>query len=67
MNEKQKNFINIQLFGQDFPPLYGEEEIMEKIEEILTIDEKINELFIEREMKVENLKKAIAEKNKAKN
>lgn len=61
------NFIKIQLFGQDCPPLYNEEEIVNKVEEILKIDEKINELFIEREMKVENLKKAIAEKNKNKN
>lgn len=63
----KKGFINIQLFGQDFPPLYGEEEIVNKIDEITKIDEQINELLIKREIKVEDLKKAIAEKNKAKN
>ena len=63
----KKNFINIQLFGQDFPPLYGEEEIMHKIDEISNIDKQINELLIKREIKVEDLKKSIAEANKNKN
>lgn len=62
-----KNFINIQLFGQDCPPLYNEEEIMDKVNEISKIDEQVNELLIKREVKVEALKKAIAKKNKAKN
>ena len=63
----KKNFINIQLFGQDFPPLYGVEEIMHKIDEISNIDKQINELLIKREIKVEDLKKSIAEANKNKN
>ena len=60
------NKINIQLFGQDFPPFYGVEDITNKINDILKIDEKINELFIIREQKVEDLKKAIEKENSSK-
>lgn len=63
----KENFIKLQLFGQDCPPLYNIEEIMDKVNEITKIDEQINELLIKREIKVENLKKAIAEANKTKN
>ena len=41
------------------PPLYGTETIMQKIEEISKIDEKINELAIEREKYVKDLKEEI--------
>ena len=63
----KENFIKLQLFGQDCPPLYNIEEIMDKVNEITKIDEQINELLIKREVKVENLKKAIAEANTTKN
>lgn len=41
------------------PPLYGKEDALAIIDEITKIDEKINALLIEREAKVENLKKSI--------
>ena len=55
--------MNIQFFGQAFPPWYGEIDLVDKIS---GIDEKINELFIVREKYVEDLKKAIEKKNNSK-
>ena len=51
--------MNIQLFGASFPPLYSIQSIIDKIDEISKIDEKINALLIEREQLVTNLKEAI--------
>lgn len=45
--------------GFDFPPLYGIESIEKKIDKISKIDEKINELLIEREHYVAELKEEI--------
>ncbi len=53
-------FINPQLFGDAFPPWYGETDLIDKISQV---DEKINELFIIRAEYVETLKKSIQEKN----
>lgn len=58
--------INIQLFGQDFPPYYGIEEIKEKVDKIADIDLKINELFILREEYVKDFKEAIEKENNRK-
>lgn len=55
--------MNIQLFGADCPPFYKAQELMEKIEEITKLDEKINALLIEREELVTNLKEAIEKEN----
>ena len=55
--------MNIQLFGADFPPFYKVQELMEKIEEISKVDEKINALLIEREQLVTDLKEAIKKEN----
>lgn len=41
------------------PPNYGEETIINKVDAITKIDEKINALLIEREEAVEDLKKSI--------
>lgn len=41
------------------PPNYGEETIINKLDAITKIDEKINALLIERESAVEDLKKSI--------
>lgn len=41
--------MNIQLFGRDFPPFYSIQTIIEKVDEITKVDEKINALLIERE------------------
>lgn len=57
--------MNIQLFGRDCPPFYNVQSIMDKIEEISKIDEKINALLIEREELVTNLKEAIKKENSA--
>lgn len=51
--------IDLQLFGRDYPPLYKLEDCMEVIENIASIDEKINELLIQRELYVKDLKKKI--------
>lgn len=48
-------------------PYYGTETIMAQVEEIAKLDEKINELLIEREQYVETLKKAIEEAAAAEN
>ena len=53
-------FIETQLFGDACPPWYSEIELINIISDI---DEKINELFIIREKYVEDLKKAIKEKD----
>lgn len=55
--------MNIQLFGADCPPFYNVQSIMEKIEEISKVDEKINALLIEREQLVTDLKEAIKKEN----
>lgn len=55
--------MNIQLFGRDFPPLYSIQSIVDKIDEISKIDEKINALLIEREKYVTDLKEAIKKEN----
>lgn len=55
--------MNIQLFGADCPPFYNVQSIMEKIEEISKVDEKINALLIEREQLVTYLKEAIEKEN----
>lgn len=57
--------MNIQLFGADCPPFYNMQSIMEKIEEITKLDEKINALLIEREELVTNLKEAIKKEDSA--
>ena len=48
------------------PPLYGTETAVSIIEKISNIDEKINELAIEREKYVKDLKKEIQKVNTAK-
>ena len=45
------------------PPYYGVEDVVKKIEKIAKLDEKINELLVERESYVEDLKEAIAKEN----
>lgn len=55
--------MNIKLFGRDFPPFYSLQTIMEKVDEIAKLDEKINALFIEREQLVTDLKEAIKKAN----
>lgn len=55
--------MNMQLFGADFPPLYSVQSILDKIDEISKIDEKINALLIEREKYVATLKEAIEKEN----
>lgn len=66
--KQEKTFIKIQLFGKDFPPLYGLETLENQLDEILKLDYKINELLVEREVKVETIKKTIEElKKKNKN
>ena len=51
--------FNAQLFGKHFPPLYKLEECMEVIKKISDIDEKINELMIQRELYVKDLKEKV--------
>ena len=48
------------------PPAYGVEDAMSIIEKISNIDEKINELAIEREKYVKDLKKEIQKINTTK-
>lgn len=55
--------MDIQLFGADCPPLYSIQSIIDKIDEISEIDEKINALLIEREKYVTDLKEAIKKEN----
>ena len=55
--------INIQLFGPDMPPWYGTEGLLDIANKITKIDEKINELAIEREEYVEDFKKEIKKLN----
>lgn len=55
--------MNIQLFGRDFPPFYSIQTIIEKVDEITKVDEKINALLIEREQLVTDLKEAIKKEN----
>lgn len=45
--------------GRACPPLYGLEDAESIIDKISAVDEKINELLIEREKYVENFKEAI--------
>lgn len=56
--------IDLQLFGRDFPPFYKKEDILETIDRISKIDEAINDLAIQRETYVKDLKEKI---EKAKN
>ena len=49
--------------GLAFPPFYGVEDVMKKIDKIAKIDEKINELLIERESYVADLKEAVEKEN----
>ena len=51
--------IDLQRFGRVSPPLYKLEEVMEVVNKITDIDEKINELMIQRELYVKNLKQKI--------
>ena len=51
--------MNIQLFGPACPPLYGEKKVEELVDEISKIDEKINELAIEREAIVKAFKEKV--------
>lgn len=51
--------FNSQLFGKACPPLYCTETAVEIIEKISAVDEKINELAIERESYVKALKKEL--------
>lgn len=60
------NEIDIQLFGKDCPPLYGIQSIIDKIDEIAKVDEKINELAIVREALVKDLKEEIKKANTVK-
>lgn len=53
-------FIKPQLHGDAFPPWYSEKELIDKISKI---DEKINELLIQRAEYVEAFKKSIEKKN----
>ena len=57
--------MNIQLFSRDCPPFYSVQTIMEKIDEISKLDEKINALLIEREQLVTDLKESIKKENSA--
>ena len=52
--------------GKWSPPFYGIEDIMTQVNKIAEIDEKINELAIEREKYVETLKQEIKKANKIK-
>ena len=49
--------------GRFYPPLYGTETAVSIIKKISDIDEKINELAIEREKYVKDLKKEIEKLN----
>lgn len=49
--------------GVELPPFYGVETLVKKIEKIAKLDEKINELLIERESYVADLKEAIEKEN----
>lgn len=53
--------INIQLFGPACPPLYGEKKLEELVDEISSIDEKMNELAIQREAVVKAFKEKVKE------
>lgn len=59
--------FNSQLFGRDMPPLYGKKDIFSIIDKISKVDGQINELAIQREVYVEDLKKALEEVRKSKN
>lgn len=45
--------------GRVSPPLYKLEEVMEVVNKISTVDEKINELLIQREIYVKDLKEKV--------
>ena len=53
--------FNSQLFGRDMPPLYSKADIFDVINKISKVDEKINELAIEREQYVKDLKEKVEE------
>lgn len=52
--------------GDWVPPYYGIETIIKKVDKISKVDEKINELLIEREQYVTELKEAIEKENSRK-
>lgn len=52
--------------GEWAPPLYGTDDAIKIIEKIAKVDEKINELAIEREGYVKTLKEQIKKLNKIK-
>ncbi len=52
--------------GKDCPPFYHVEEALTIINDITIIDEKINNLAIEREARVADLKAKLKENNSAK-
>jgi len=58
--------FNAQLFGRDMPPFYGKADIFDIINKISKVDEKINELAIEREQYVKDLKEKIEEARNSK-
>lgn len=53
--------FNSQLFGRDCPPFYGKADIFDIIAKISKVDEKINELAIEREQYVKDLEEKVKE------
>lgn len=58
--------FNAQLFGKYCPPLYGKADIYDIIDRISKVDEKINELAIEREQYVKDLKEKLEEARNSK-
>lgn len=52
--------------GKTVPPYYGVEDAVDMVNKIADLDVKINELMIQRETYVEDLKKKLEEVNKAK-
>lgn len=63
----EKSKIDLQLFGRDCPPLYKLEECVEVIEKIADLDVKINELLIQRELYVKDLKEKIKKTSDSEN
>ena len=52
--------------GKFVPPFYGIDDAVKIVNKITAVDEKINELMIQREAYVADLKKAIEKKDTAK-
>ena len=59
--KKTTKKFNAQLFGRMRPPLYKLEEVMEVVNKIAGIDTQVNELMIQRELYVKDLKQKIKE------